>query len=80
MFVHPEFSKYVYEFGDSGEIPVPYDSALEFLEWERVCSFKIENNEIIIEEECDNVFRVNLDKKMMEQFIQELTELTNQLK
>jgi len=79
MFIHPEFSKIAYE-DDSIEIPMPYESVLEFLSWERVCHFQIEDNQVIIEEACDNCFRVNLNKEMMEQLINELQELTNQLK
>lgn len=71
MFIHPDFTK--------SPFIKEYESVLDFLYCERVCSFKIENNEIIIEEECDNCFRVNLTKEMMEQFISELQELTNQL-
>lgn len=72
MFSHPEFEK-------SPEVR-DYNSILDFLSWERICQFQIEDNQVIIEEECDNCFRVNLTKEMMQCLIDELQELTNKLK
>lgn len=72
MFIHPDFEK----FPDSKV----YESILDFLTWERICSFDICDNQISIQEECDQFFNVNLTKEMMEQLIFELQELTNNLK
>ena len=57
------------------------ENVLNYLSSEKVVSFNLSDNnlEVIVKEECDGWFNVNLNKSQLLQLINELTDIHSQM-